>query len=298
MAQTRMEHLLEGCAAQLGTALEELTVRSRTTLGMDDIVLPQDERRKVEEILAAVRNQSRVLNEWGFGERLTTGKGISVLFDGPPGTGKTLCAEIIAGTFDRPIYRVNLPEVVSKWVGETEKHIRDIFQQARVSHAMLLFDEADSLFGSRSAETRSATDRYANMEVNLILQEIERFPGVCILTTNFYGALDKALLRRIQFRVTFSEPDGDQRAAIGQTLCPTRFPLADDVDSEDVATRYELSGGLIKNALLRAAYRAAEQDGLLTATILDQACRDEYAAAGKVARDPGAIAREEENRTR
>jgi SpoVK/Ycf46/Vps4 family AAA+-type ATPase len=125
---------------------------------------------------------------------------------------------------------VNLPEVVSKWVGETEKNIREIFQSARVSHAMLLFDEADALFASRSGEVKNANDRYANMEVNLLLQEIERFPGVCFLTTNAFGALDKALLRRVQFRVTFQEPDAAQRAAIWRVLCPRRMPRAPDVD--------------------------------------------------------------------
>src|SRR5690606_390469 len=122
-----------------------------------DIVLPEKQDKKVREILAACRNQATVLNTWGFGKKLVTGKGITCLFDGPPGTGKTLCAEIIAGEHDRPLYRVNLPEVVSKWVGETEKNIKAIFQQARISHAMLLFDEADSLFASRVADAKSST---------------------------------------------------------------------------------------------------------------------------------------------
>ncbi len=276
----------EGCRTQLKYALEELTTRTTTHMRLKDIVLPDETKAKVKEIISAIRNQAIVLNTWGFGKKLVTGKGIITLFDGPPGTGKTFCSEIIAGEFDRPLYRVNLPEVVSKWVGETEKHIKQIFEQARISHAMLLFDEADALFASRSAEVKSATDRHANMEVNLLLQEIERFPGVCILTTNFYGALDRALTRRIQFRVTFEEPGDDQRALIWKTLIPTALPLGDDVDFEQLGKEWELTGGRIKNALLRAAYAAADSGGNLTMKILSAACQEEYKSAGKVARDP------------
>lgn len=278
--------LEEGCRTQLGYALEDLTVRTTTHLRLNDIVLPEEADRKVREIIAALGNQSVVLNRWGFGRRLVTGKGITVLLDGPPGTGKTFCAEIIAGEFNRPIYRINLPEVVSKWVGETEKHIRAIFQQARVSHAMLLFDEADALFSARVSETESATDRYANMEVNLLLQEIERHPGVVILTTNFYGGLDRALIRRIQYRVTLEEPDPEQRARIWETICPAEAPLAKDVDFEDLSRRFELTGGMIKNALLRAAYRSCERGNEITQEQLVNACVDEYRAAGKLTRDP------------
>jgi len=275
-----------GCRTQLKYALEELTTRSTTHMRLKDIVLPDETKKKVQEIISAIRNQSVVLNTWGFGKKLVTGKGIISLFDGPPGTGKTFCSEIIAGEFDRPLYRVNLPEVVSKWVGETEKHIKQIFEQARISHAMLLFDEADALFASRSAEVKSATDRHANMEVNLLLQEIERFPGVCILTTNFYGSLDRALTRRIQFRVTFEEPDEEQRALIWRTLIPGGVPLGEDVDFELLGKEWELTGGRIKNALLRAAYAAADLGGQMTMKILEDACQEEYKSQGKVARDP------------
>ena len=281
-----MARLLEGCGTQLGYALEALTVQTRSQLTFADIVLPDEAQQRVKEVIAAVRNQSLVLNAWGLGQRLTTGVGITVLFDGPPGTGKTLCAEIVAAEFDRAVHRVNLPEVVSKWVGETEKNIREIFQGARASHAMLLFDEADALFSARTSETKSATDRYANMEVNLLLQEIERFPGVVFLTTNFYGVLDKALLRRIQFRVSFEEPEAEQRRRIWEVLIPAQLPMADDVDLAGIAKHYELNGGRIKNALLRASYRAAEAGSPVTQRILWEACRDGYKAAGKVIRDP------------
>ena len=278
------ELLEEGCRSQLRSALEDLTVRTTTHLRLGDIVLPAESQRKLQEIVGAIRNHTTVLNLWGFGRRLVTGTGSVLLFDGPSGTGKTLCAEILAGEFDRPLYRVNLPEVVSNWVGETEKHIRTLFQAARVAHAMLLFDEADALFSARSAEPKSSTDRYANMEVNLLLQEIERFPGVCILTTNSFGALDKALIRRIQFRLTFEEPEADERRRIFETLCPREARLGPDVDFGAAARGFELTGGMIKNAPLRAAYRACDGGRPITQAILADACREECQAAGKLPR--------------
>ncbi len=281
-----MDLLQESCRTQLRYALEALTERTRTGLRLKDIVLEEEAEARVREILAACRNQATVLNRWGFGRKLVMGKGIAILFDGPPGTGKTFCAEIIAGELDRPLYRVNLPEVVSKWVGETEKHIRALFQQARISHAMLLFDEADALFSQRVSETRTSVDRYANMEVNLLLQEVERFPGISMLTTNFYGSLDKALLRRIQYRVTFKEPDAVQRERIWQTLVPPEAPVDPDVDYGILAKRFELTGAQIKNSLLRAAYESCERHERINQARLIEACLAEYKSAGKVTRDP------------
>jgi SpoVK/Ycf46/Vps4 family AAA+-type ATPase len=282
VTQDDLEH---GCRSQLRSALESLTTRSSTHLRLGDIALPDALEAKAREILAACRNQSQVLNAWGFGERLATGKGITILLDGPPGTGKTFLAEILAGELDQPLFRISIPDIVSKWVGETEKHIRQVFQEARVSHAILLFDEADALFASRSAETKSSSDRYANMEVNLLLQEVERFPGVCILTTNHFGALDPALVRRIQFRGTFEEPDAGQRERIWKTLCPRSAPLGVDVDFAALAEEFALVGGHIKNALLRAAYSAADAGTTIDQATLRRACREECKAAGKLVRD-------------
>lgn len=279
-----MDMMMSACRSQLRYALEALTVREQTHLTLADIVLPEQPTQKIEEIIAAIRNQATVMNMWGFGAKLVTGKGITVLFDGPPGTGKTFCAEVIAGELERPLYRVNIPEVVSKWVGETEKNISAIFQQARVAHAMLLFDEADSLFSARVSETKSSNDRNANMEVNLLLQEIERFPGICILTTNFFGALDEALIRRIQFRVQFEEPDAEQRARIWEILTPQSTPRASCVNYEELGEDWELTGGMIKNALLRTAYWACDAGSPLTRKLLYRACEEEYRAAGRVTR--------------
>ncbi len=279
-----MAQLEAGCRAQLAKGDGALTVRGASRHRLEDIVLPERADATVRELIAACRNQSTVLGQWGFGRRLATGKGLVALFDGPPGTGKTFCAEILAGELGRPLHRVNIAEVVSKWAGETEKQIQRIFQQARAAHAVLLFDEADSLFSQRVAETKSSADRHSNMEVNLLLQEIERFSGVCILTTNFFGALDSALVRRIQFRVTFEEPGRQERAAIWRKLCPTEAPLADDVSFDDLAHDFEMTGAMIKNALLRAAYRACEAGAAIGMDDLVVSCRDEGIAAGRVVR--------------
>ena len=285
-AEPRLSQALleEACQTQLRYALEDLTVRTTTHLRLEDIVLPEETMREIRELLGACRCRTAVMNRWGFGERLLTGKGIAALLDGPPGTGKTYCAEILAGELGTPLHRVNLPEVVSKWVGETEKRIQEIFQQARLGRAMLLFDEADALFGARTADPKGSNDRYANMTVNLLLQEIERFPGVTVLTTNHYGSLDKALLRRLQFRVRFEEPSVEQRQRIWQVLCPARAELASDVDFARLARRFELTGGLVKNALLRAAYRAMSGGGPITMTHLVEACEDTCKADGRLPR--------------
>ena len=279
-ARLTMALLEEACLAQVPRVDDGLTVRSGGHHRLRDIVLPDKALRQVTELVSACRSHGAVLSQWGFGARLSTGKGIISLFDGPPGTGKTFCAEIVANELGRPLHRVNIAEVVSKWAGETEKHIRKVFQQARLSHGVLLFDEADSLFSSRVTETRSASDRHSNMEVNLLLQEIERYPGVCILTTNSFGTLDKALSRRIQFRVTFEEPDAEQRERIWDVLCPPEAPRALDVDFAELADQFELTGARIKNALLRAAYRAHAAGRPLSMDLLEAACRDEYEDAG------------------
>ena len=279
-----MQGLKAAADAQLKARLDELALATRTRLTLDDLVLPDAQARDVQAVLAACRAHTTVMNAWGFGQRLTTGRGIVVLFDGPPGTGKTLCAEILASELDRTLYRVNIPAVVSKWVGETEKHIQDVFARARASHAMLLFDEADALFSRRTTEAASSNDRYANMEVNLLLQEVERFDGIVILTTNLYGRLDEALRRRILYRVTFQSPDAAARARIWRVVLPGRAPLAPDVDFERLGRLYDLPGGHIKNAALRAAYKAAAEGVPIAMAHIAEAAADECRSAGIVLR--------------
>ncbi len=273
---------------QLRNRLDDYAIVTRGRLRLSDIVLPDDVREQIAELLAACRNQRHVLNEWGFGERLVTGRGIVAIFDGVPGTGKTLCAEILGVELGLAVSRIDIPSVVSKWVGETGQRLQDIFRRARATRTILLFDEADALFGRRVEQSERATDRYANMEVNLLLQEIERYDGIVILTTNLFGALDDAVLRRVQYRVTFPEPDAAARGRIFRTLVPRGTPVDDDVDFVALGRESELPGGRIKNAVLRAAYRARQAGARAIAmTHFRSAASDECKAAGKLVRAPG-----------
>lgn len=279
-----MPLLRASAEAQLKCNLEDYAQRIRSPLGFSDLILPEAERDKLLEIRDACENRELVLNKWGFGRRLTTGRGFGVLFDGPPGTGKTLCAEILARELDRPLYRVHVPNVVSKWVGETEKNIAEIFSRARVTQAILLFDEADSLFGKRT-EVKSANDRFANQEVNLLLQEIERYDGVVILTTNLFGSLDDALKRRIQYRITFPFPGPAERARIWESLIPAAAPVATDIDYVRLGRQFELAGGNIKNAIVRAAYRACSKSVPISMAQLLEAGRLECESMGLAVRE-------------
>lgn len=281
-----MNSLCEAASAHMGAQFDELAIKATCDLTLNQLVLPEQQLQDIRETLAACRHHEHVLNRWGFGKRLTTGRGICVLFDGPPGTGKTLTAELIAAELRRPLYRVHVPQVVSKWVGETERNIAEIFTRARMGRAILLFDEADSLFGTRSAGSQTANDRYANMEVNYLLQEVERFDGIIMLTTNLYGNLDEALQRRLQFRVSFPMPGPTERARIWEILFPSEAPRSADVDFADLGRRFDLPGGHIKNALLRAAYRACDLGQPIGQSHLIAAAMAECRAQGKLIREP------------
>jgi len=272
---------------QLATRLEGVVARRGSKQRLDAIVLPEDTERSVREFLDACRHRTAVLNEWGFGRRLSTGKGIVALFDGEPGTGKTYCAELLANELGLVLQVVAIPHVISKWVGETEKNIERLFSHARAQNTLLMFDEADSLFGTRVKVERSM-DRFSNMEVNQLLQEIDRFEGIVILTTNLESSMDRAFKRRVGFHVKFPLPDARVRAGIWRVLVPPEAPLADDVDFEDLAERFELPGGHIKNILVRAAYRARARGEILTMDLLEAVAEDECRAAGKLFRRAGA----------
>jgi len=277
--------LLKQCAqAQIRANMDELSVRSKVTLTLDDLVLPEREMAMINEVLMACRNRVFVMTKWGFGRRLVTGKGITVLFKGEPGTGKTLCAEIMATELGMKLYQVSIPRIVSKYVGETEKNISKIFASARANHSMLLFDEADSLFGKRVTNVESSVDRFSNMETNLLLQEIERFEGVVILTTNLDKNMDDAFARRIMFKIHFPTPDVKNREVIWRKLMPKDCPVAADIDYVDLAESFELAGGNIKNAVVRAAYRAAERRDRITRDDIEFAAEKECINAGKLFR--------------
>lgn len=275
--------LKEAAQAQIRANMEDYSIRSAVTLTLDDLVLPDKEMTLIREVLEACQNRVFVMSKWGFGRRLVTGKGLCILFKGEPGTGKTLCAEIMASELDMKLYQISIPKVVSKYIGETEKNISRIFSSARANHCMLLFDEADALFTKRVA-VENAVDRFSNMETNLLLQEIERFEGITILTTNLDKNMDDAFARRIQFKIDFPFPDAEHRSLIWKSLLPMECPVDEGIDFEDVGQSFELSGGHIKNAVVRAAYRAAGRGDQITAEDIEFAAEQECKNAGKLFR--------------
>jgi SpoVK/Ycf46/Vps4 family AAA+-type ATPase len=215
-----------------------------------------------------------VYDEWGFADRGSRGLGISVLFTGSSGTGKTMAAEVLANDLQLDLYRIDLSQVVSKYIGETEKNLKRVFDAAEEGGAVLLFDEADALFGKRS-EVKDSHDRYANIEVSYLLQRMEAYRGLAILTTNMKQALDTAFLRRIRFVVQFPFPDSGQRAAIWQRSYPAQTPVR-DLDYAKLA-QLSVPGGNIRNIALHAAFLAAEAGEPVRMTHLLGAARVEYA---------------------
>jgi SpoVK/Ycf46/Vps4 family AAA+-type ATPase len=280
-------------ALRLGASTQQLrglgSGARRTWIQRDraDLVLAEPLARQIDEIVATERVRETVQQRWGLGQRLQKGLGIVCLFDGDPGTGKTLAAEVIASELALPLYTVNVSQVVSKWIGETEKNLQRIFDEARAGRCVLLFDEADMLFSKRT-EVQRSVDRYANMEVGLLLQLVENHPGLAILTTNLKDSIDVAFQRRLTFKVSFTPPDAAARALIWLRVLPEGH-LAPDVDVDGLAREFELAGGSIRTIALRAAYRAAMADGAITSAMLRDLALHELKALGKLVREtPGA----------
>jgi AAA+ superfamily predicted ATPase len=251
--------LAEACGRQLRHDLKSVAVRITNNHCWDDLVVAAEVEDTLREMIAYVRHAARVYDDWGFGARHSLSQGISALFSGPPGTGKTMCASVIAQQLDMELFRVDLATVVSKWVGETEKNLARIFDEAQRSSAIILFDEADSLFAKRT-EVKSANDRHANMEVNFLLQRMEQFSGISILTSNHEDAIDPAFKRRLTFRLRFEKPTVEERTQLWRRMFPKNAWLDRDVDAEVLAHLYDLCGGSIRNAAVRAAFLAAAEE--------------------------------------
>jgi AAA+ superfamily predicted ATPase len=270
----------QACRAEAGWRLEDLAQRVTPCFTWDDLVLPEDVLRQLQEIAAQVAFRAHVYDTWGFGARLGRGRGISALFAGPSGTGKTTAAEILANHLKLDVYRIDLAGVVSKYVGETEKNLRRVFDAAEESGAILFFDEADALFGKR-AEVKDAHDRYANIEVNYLLQRMEDYRGLAILATNRKAALDRAFLRRLRFLVDFPFPDASSRRRIWEKAFPPQAAAA-GLD-HDALARLELAGGSIRNIALNAAFLAAQQGVPIGMSHVLHAANREYAKLEKLA---------------
>jgi len=221
-----------------------------------------------------------VLDDWGFLAGRRGARGVRMLFAGPSGTGKTLAAEVLAHTIGVDLLVVDLARVVSKWIGETEKNLSDVFDSAERTQSVLLFDEADALFGKRT-EVNDAHDRYANLETAYLLARLERFDGLAILSTNLRENIDTAFTRRLEFVVDFNEPSLDERAAIWRCHIPDSAPLASDVRVDELASLYPIVGGLIRNASVAAAFVASATDSPISRTDFVHAVRREYEKSGR-----------------
>ncbi len=263
-----------------GTDLGSFARRVPLVHGWDDLVVPDDVLRQLRELTARVERRVRVMDDWGFGAKLSSGKGISALFAGPPGTGKTMAAGVIAAEVGMDLFTIDLSAVVSKYIGETEKNLSRVFAAAADSDAILFFDEADALFGKRS-DVRDAHDRYANIEIAYLLQRMEQYDGLAVLATNLRHHLDEAFTRRLQVAVDFPFPDVAERLQIWRACLPPRAPLAPDVDLQALA-RHRLAGGNIRNVALGAAYLAAAQQVPIGAAHFAEATRREHQKMGKV----------------
>jgi SpoVK/Ycf46/Vps4 family AAA+-type ATPase len=258
--------------------LDELAQRIPPNATWEDLVLPPAQAEMLREIAAHLRQRATVYQTWGFAAKNTRGLGISALFAGGSGTGKTLAAEVLAQELHLDLYRIDLSSVVSKYIGETEKNLRRVFDAAEESGVILLFDEADALFGKRS-EVKDSHDRYANIEVSYLLQRMESYPGLAIMTTNLKSSIDTAFLRRIRFVVQFPFPDATQRAEIWRRVYPVNTPT-DGLDTKKLA-QLSVAGGNIRNIALNAAFLAADADEPVQMKHLLRAARTEYAKLEK-----------------
>jgi len=270
------------CRAESTPTLDAFAQKLAPRYGWEDLVLPPDVLDQLREIRNCVRHRSRVHGEWGFESKFSLGKGLHVLFSGPSGTGKTMATEVLARDLGLDVYKIDLSSVVSKYIGETEKNLARIFQEAGSASCILLFDEADALFGKRS-EVKDSHDRYANIEIDFLLQRMEEYEGAVLLTTNMAKNLDPAFTRRIQFTVEFPVPDERHRELLWSRVFPAATPLSDDVDRGFLARRFKLSGANIKNIALNSAFLAAANGGAVDMAHVVTALRREYRKLGKLA---------------
>jgi hypothetical protein len=265
--------LWEACRSQSRPGLDVLAQRIEPAATWDDLVLPERELELLRGLGAHVRRRTTVLDDWGFAKQGSRGLGVSTLFAGASGTGKTMAGEVLANELALDLYRIDLSQVVSKYIGETEKNLRRVFDAAESGGAILLFDEADALFGKRT-EVRDSHDRYANIEVSYLLQRMEAYRGLAILTTNMKEAIDSAFLRRLRFVITFPFPDAGQRAEIWRRVFPARTPT-DGLRWPDLA-RLSLAGGSIRSIALNGAFLAADAGEPVSMRHLAAAARSEY----------------------
>lgn len=270
--------LWNSCRAYARPRLDDLAQQIEPRATWNDLVLPEPQLQTLREIAMHVRQRPKVYETWGFAGKCARGLGISTLFSGPSGTGKTMAAEVLANELQLDLYRVDLSQMVSKYIGETEKNLRRVFDAAQEGGSILLFDEADALFGKRS-EVKDSHDRYANIEVSYLLQRMEAYRGLAILTTNIKAGLDTAFQRRLSFVVQFPFPTASERTRIWERIFPADTPT-ENLDLPKLA-KLNVAGGNIRNVALNAAFLAADNEEPVQMRHLLQAARSEYAKIEK-----------------
>ena len=274
-------YLWEAARRHSNTRLEQVAQVILTRHRREDLVLPSQQKEALEEICSRFNNAHVVYDDWGFLGGSLRGRGLNILFAGPSGTGKTMAAEVIAGELGIDLYKIDLSTVVSKYIGETEKNLDVVFREAEGSNAILLFDEADSIFGKRS-EVKDAHDRYANLEVSYLLQKMEDYKGIAILTTNFRKNMDDAFLRRMHSSLEFPLPDEENRYEIWQRSMPSEAPTHPDLDLRFMAKQFKLTGGSIKNVVVSAAFYAAESSSEIRMEYVIKAAKREFQKQGRL----------------
>lgn len=280
-----IDDVFHACKLQTTQALSTLARPCQPSVQCPEIILPLSCQQQLDELLHHVQYATTVYEHWGFARQLTRGKGLSALFSGTPGTGKTLAAEVVAARLKLTLYKIDLSSIVSKYIGETEKNLEQLFLEAEAHQGILFFDEADALFGKRS-EVQNAHDRYANRETSYLLQKIEDYPGIVILATNFKHNIDEAFVRRLQFCIDFPFPTAEERLQIWQDIWPKETPLSTDINFSTLAT-LEIAGGHIKNIALAAAFKAAStpstpKGAQVTLTHIKAAAQGEFKKIGKI----------------
>jgi hypothetical protein len=278
--QVGIDELCAAARAESGHALGRLARKVEARYTWSDIVLPDEQLEQIREVCSQAKHWRRVFEDWGFNRKMSLGKGLNILFSGPPGTGKTMAAEVIASELKLDLYKIDLSQVVSKYIGETEKNLDRIFSAAENSNAILFFDEADALFGKRS-EVKDSHDRYANIEIGYLLQKMEEYEGIAILATNVKHHIDEAFVRRMQAVIEFPFPEEAERRRVWQVAFPEEAPISRDVDFGALARAVRLAGGNIRNIARLAAFLAAADGGVIAMPHLVKASRREYQKLGR-----------------
>lgn len=281
MAHITNEHLRKAVLGVSSHSLDQYAKKIQVLYQMNDLILPVSTKEKLSHIIRRIRNRKLVYETWGFLEKSAYGNGVSMIFAGPPGTGKTMAAQVMAGELGMELYRVELPAVVDKYIGETEKKLNRIFAEAEKSMAILFFDEADVLFSKRT-EIKESNDKYNNMEIAFLLQKMEEYEGVSILATNYLQNFDGAFRRRVSDIIDFPLPDAGLRLQMWRSMLPAKLPASDEIDFPFLAEQFELSGSMIKNTLIYASFLAAEsQEPLLTMEEILKGLSHEFEKSGR-----------------